>query len=155
MVEMIYSINGKINDIVWGPYMAFLLVGVGIFMTIRLNFIQFGKFKYIWKNTIGKAFDKSEGAGSISSAKAGLTSIAAVVGTGNIAGVATAVAIGGPGAVFWMWVSALFGMQQNFLKSHLVSISERKKRMVLMQVVPCTISSKVCIQNSWQVSLLL
>ena len=54
MVEMIYSINGKINDIVWGPYMVFLLVGVGIFMTIRLNFIQFGKFKYIWKNTIGK-----------------------------------------------------------------------------------------------------
>ena len=126
MVEMIYSINGKINDIVWGPYMVFLLVGVGIFMTIRLNFIQFGKFKYIWKNTIGKAFEKSEGDGSISSAKAGLTSIAAVVGTGNIAGVATAVAIGGPGAVFWMWVSALFGMATKFSEITL-GIHFRKK----------------------------
>ena len=114
MVDTIYEINGKINDIVWGPYMIFLLVGVGIFLTVRLKFIQFSKFKFIVKNTIGKAFAKSEGDGSISSAKAGFTSIAAVVGTGNIAGVATAIAIGGPGAVFWMWVSAIFGMATKF-----------------------------------------
>lgn len=113
-MDKIYSINDKINEIVWGPYMIFLLVGVGIFLTIRLKGIQFGKFGYIVKNTIGKAFKNSEGEGSISSAKAGLTSIAAVVGTGNIAGVATAVAIGGPGAVFWMWVSAIFGMATKF-----------------------------------------
>lgn len=113
-MDKIYSINDKLNEIVWGPYMIFLLVGVGIFLTIRLKGIQFGKFGYIIKNTIGKAFKNSEGEGSISSAKAGLTSIAAVVGTGNIAGVATAVAIGGPGAVFWMWVSAIFGMATKF-----------------------------------------
>lgn len=113
-MDKIYSINDKLNEIVWGPYMIFLLVGVGIFLTIRLKGIQFGKFGYIIKNTIGKAFKNSEGEGSISSAKAGLTSIAAVVGTGNIAGVATAVAIGGPGAVFWMWISAIFGMATKF-----------------------------------------
>ena len=113
-MDKIYSINDKLNEIVWGPYMIFLLVGVGIFLTIRLKGIQFGKFGYIVKNTIGKAFKNSEGEGSISSAKAGLTSIAAVVGTGYIAGVATAVAIGGPGAVFWMWVSAIFGMATKF-----------------------------------------
>lgn len=113
-MDKIYSINDKLNEIVRGPYMIFLLVGVGIFLTIRLKGIQFGKFGYIVKNTIGKAFKNSEGEGSISSAKAGLTSIAAVVGTGNIAGVATAVAIGGPGAVFWMWVSAIFGMATKF-----------------------------------------
>lgn len=113
-MDKIYSINDKLNEIVWGPYMIFLLVGVGIFLTIRLKGIQFSKFGYIVKNTIGKAFKNSEGEGSISSAKAGLTSIAAVVGTGNIAGVATAVAIGGPGAVFWMWVSAIFGMATKF-----------------------------------------
>ena len=113
-MDKIYSINDNLNEIVWGPYMIFLLVGVGIFLTIRLKGIQFGKFGYIVKNTIGKAFKNSEGEGSISSAKAGLTSIAAVVGTGNIAGVATAVAIGGPGAVFWMWVSAIFGMATKF-----------------------------------------
>lgn len=113
-MDKIYSINDKLNEIVWGPYMIFLLVGVGIFLTIRLKGIQFNKFGYIVKNTIGKAFKNSEGEGSISSAKAGLTSIAAVVGTGNIAGVATAVAIGGPGAVFWMWVSAIFGMATKF-----------------------------------------
>ena len=113
-MDKIYSINDKLNEIVWGPYMIFLLVGVGIFLTIRLKGIQFGKFGYIVKNTIGKAFKNSEGEGSISSAKAGLTSIAAVVGTGNIAGVATAVAIGGPGAVFWMWISAIVGMATKF-----------------------------------------
>ncbi len=114
MSEMIYEINGKINELVWGPYMIFLLLGVGIFLSARLGFLQFRKFGYIIKNTIGKAFKSTEGDGSISSGKAALTSIAAVVGTGNVAGVATAVALGGPGAVFWMWVSALFGMATKF-----------------------------------------
>ena len=126
-MDLIYSINGKVNDIVWGPYMIFLLVGVGLFMTIRLKFIQFRRFGFIWKNTIGKAFAKSEGEGSISSAKAGLTSIAAVVGTGNIAGVATAIAIGGPGAIFWMWVAAIFGMATKFSEITL-GIHFREKR---------------------------
>lgn len=127
-MDIIYEINGKINDLVWGPYMIFLLVGVGIFLSLRLKFFQFFRFGYIIKRTIGKAFKPSEGDGAISSAKAGLTSIAAVVGTGNIAGVATAIAIGGPGAVFWMWVSALFGMATKYSEITLgVHFREKKE----------------------------
>jgi AGCS family alanine or glycine:cation symporter len=114
MGDIIYSVNDKVNGIVWGPYMIFLLVGVGVYLSIRLNFLQLFKFSYIYKNTIGKAFKKSDGDGNISSGQAGLTSIAAVVGTGNIAGVATAIATGGPGALFWMWVAAFFGMATKF-----------------------------------------
>lgn len=113
-MDFIYEINDKINGLVWGPYMIFLLVGVGIYFSVRLGFLQMFRFGYIWKHTIGKAFKKSEGDGTISSAQAGLTSIAAVVGTGNIAGVATAIATGGPGALFWMWVAAFFGMATKF-----------------------------------------
>lgn len=127
MMDIVYGINGKINDLVWGPYMIFLLVGAGVFLTVRLGFLQVFRFGYIWKNTIGKAFAKSEGEGQISSAQAGLTSIAAVVGTGNIAGVATAVAVGGPGAVFWMWVAAFFGMATKFSEITL-GIHFREKR---------------------------
>lgn len=126
-MRIVYAVNDQINGIVWGPYMVLLLVGVGVYLTIRLNFIQFRRFGYIWKNTVGKAFAKSNGEGSISSAQAGLTSIAAVVGTGNIAGVATAIAIGGPGAIFWMWVSAIFGMATKFSEISL-GIHYREKR---------------------------
>lgn len=104
-----------LNEIVWGPYMIALLVGTGIFLTVRYNFFQVSKFGHIMKNTFGTAFKKSEGSeGDISSGQAGFTSIAAVVGTGNIAGVATAISIGGPGAVFWMWIAAIFGMATKF-----------------------------------------
>lgn len=127
MKEAIYQINDVINGIVWGPYMIFLLVGVGIYLSIRMGFLQIFKFRYIWKHTVGKAFSSSEGDGQISSAKAGLTSIAAVVGTGNIAGIATAVATGGPGAIFWMWVAAFFGMATKFAEITL-GIHYREKR---------------------------
>jgi AGCS family alanine or glycine:cation symporter len=115
-MEKIIEINGFINGIVWGPYMLALLVGTGIFLTFRLGFTQVVDFKFIMKNTIGKMFGKSgsEAEGDITSSQAGLSAIAAVVGTGNIAGVATAIAIGGPGAVFWMWFSAFFGMASKF-----------------------------------------
>lgn len=113
-MDLIYSINDTINSIVWGPQMVCLLVGVGIYLSFRLGFLQVFKFKHIAKNTVGKMFSNSDGEGTISSAKAGLTSIAAVVGTGNIAGIATAVATGGPGALFWMWVAAFFGMATKF-----------------------------------------
>lgn len=113
-MDIIYAVNDKINGLVWGPYMVFLLVGVGVYLTVRLGFLQLFKFGYIYRHTIGKAFKKSTGEGTISSAQAGLTSISAVVGTGNIAGVATAIATGGPGALFWMWVAAFFGMATKF-----------------------------------------
>lgn len=114
MWEKINEINDLVNGIVWGPYMVLLLLGVGVFLSIRLKLVQIFKFGYIWRNTIGKAFAKSDGQGDISSGQAGFTSIAAVVGTGNIAGVATAIATGGPGALFWMWVAAFFGMATKF-----------------------------------------
>lgn len=127
-MELINQINEKINGIIWGPYMIFLLVGVGLYLSIRLNFIQVGKFGYILRNTIEKAFKKGSGAeGNISSGQAGLTSLAAVVGTGNIAGIATAVATGGPGAMFWMWVAAFFGMATKFSEITL-GIRFREKR---------------------------
>lgn len=109
-ISTVDKLNNQLNAIVWGPYMIALLIGVGILFTIRLKGIQVFKFKYIWKHTVGAAFKSSDGEGNISSGQAGLTSIAAVVGTGNIAGVATAIATGGPGALFWMWVAAFFGM---------------------------------------------
>ncbi|HKK94784.1 MAG TPA: sodium:alanine symporter family protein [Anaerovoracaceae bacterium] len=114
-MESISNIIVAIDNLVWGPYMVALLVGVGILLTVKLKFLQVFKFGYIWKHTIGKAFvKKTDGEGNITSGQAGLTSIAAVVGTGNIVGVATAIAIGGPGALFWMWVAAFFGMATKF-----------------------------------------
>jgi AGCS family alanine or glycine:cation symporter len=114
-MESISNIIVAVDNLVWGPYMVALLVGVGILLSIKLKFVQVFKFKYIWKHTIGKAFSKdADGEGNITSGQAGLTSIAAVVGTGNVVGVATAIGIGGPGALFWMWVAAFFGMATKF-----------------------------------------
>ena len=100
-----------LNDIAWGPWMLLLLVGTGVFLSCRVGFLQFRKFGYAMKNTIGKIFQKSEaGEGEVTPFQAVATALAATVGTGNIAGVTGAICVGGPGAVFWMWISALFGM---------------------------------------------
>ena len=105
------DIVSKANDLAWGPWMLLLLVGTGIFLSIRVGFIQFGKFGYVMKNTLGKLFKKqSAGEGEVTPLQAVSTALAATVGTGNIAGVTGAIVAGGPGAVFWMWLSALFGM---------------------------------------------
>ena len=102
---------GKLNGIAWGPWMLILLVGTGIYLSVQVGFIQFGKFGYVMKNTIGKVFSKqTAGEGEVTPFQAVTTALAATVGTGNIAGVTGAIALGGPGAVFWMWISALFGM---------------------------------------------
>ena len=88
-----------------------LILGVGVYLSVRCGFIQFTRFGFIMKNTLGKAFEKTEKKeGAVSPFKAMCTALAASIGTGNIAGVSGAIAIGGPGAVFWMWMSALFGM---------------------------------------------
>lgn len=128
-MEKILQINDFVNSIVWGPYMIALLVGTGIFLSIRLGFPQVVDFKDIMNKTVGKMFKKKSGVdGDITSGQAGLTAIAAVVGTGNIAGIATAIAIGGPGAVFWMWVSAFFGMATKFSEIALgIKYRERMK----------------------------
>ncbi len=115
MLETIKQINDVVNGLVWGVPAMVCIIGVGILMTVRTKCIQFRKFPYAMKATLGKIFKKSEaGHGSITPFQAVCTALAATVGTGNIAGVAGAIAIGGPGAVFWMWISALLGMCTKF-----------------------------------------
>ena len=105
------EIVSYLNGISWGPWMLILLVGTGIYLSTKVGFIQFSKFGYALKYTIGKVFQKQEaGDGEVTPFQAMTTALAATVGTGNIAGVTGAIAVGGPGAVFWMWISALFGM---------------------------------------------
>ena len=110
-MDKIIEINSAVNGFVWGPIMLALLVGTGIYLSFRVGFIQFSKIGYWWKNTIGKIFQKSEaGEGEITPMQAVSTALASTVGTGNIAGVTGAIILGGPGAVFWMWVISFFGM---------------------------------------------
>ena len=109
------DIMGVLNNIAWGPWMLILLVGTGVYMTWKLGFLQFAKFGYAMKQTLGKLFRKqSAGSGEVTPFQALSTALAATVGTGNIAGVTGAIALGGPGAVFWMWISALFGMATKY-----------------------------------------
>ena len=105
------EIVGVVDNFAWGPWLLVLLVGTGIYLSIRAGFVQFRKFGYAMKNTLGKAFKKQHaGKGEVTPLQAMTTALAATVGTGNIAGVTGAIIAGGPGAVFWMWISALFGM---------------------------------------------
>ena len=123
MVEFITELNSKINGFVWGLHMMVLILGVGVYLTVRCGFPQFLHFGHIMKNTLGKAFEKKEAAkGSVSPFKAMCTALAASIGTGNIAGVAGAIAIGGHGAVFWMWVIAIVGSASAFIESTLAQI---------------------------------
>lgn len=115
MLETIKTINNAVNSFVWGVPAMICIIGVGLFLTIRTNFLQVRKFPYAIKTTIGRVFRKREASdGSMTPFQAVCTALAATVGTGNIAGVAGAIAIGGPGAVFWMWVSAFLGMCTKF-----------------------------------------
>ncbi|MFC1512179.1 alanine/glycine:cation symporter family protein [Candidatus Latescibacterota bacterium] len=107
------SMLTQLSEIVWGPVMACLLVGTGLYLTIRLRFVQFRHFGHAIRCITGK-YDHIEDAGDISHFRALTTALSATVGTGNIAGVATAIAMGGPGAIFWMWVTALVGMATKF-----------------------------------------
>lgn len=110
-MKLIYSISDSVNSFVWGVPTLALLIGTGIFVTVRLNFLQFTKFGYIMKNTLGKLFvKKTSQSGTLTPIQALTTALAGTVGTGNIAGVAGAISLGGPGAIFWMWIAALFGM---------------------------------------------
>lgn len=114
----------RVNDVLWGPFLIALLVGVGILFTFRLGFIQFRMIGHAFKHTFGGLFskkDKDED-GGISSFQALATAIAAQVGTGNLAGVATAITLGGPGAIFWMWVSSIFGMGTIFGEAVLAQV---------------------------------
>lgn len=130
MLDWIAQANATLNDIVWGVPAMILIIGVGLYLTIRLNFVQIRKLGYSLKETIGKVFHKNKaGEGSVTPFQAVCTALAATVGTGNIAGVAGAIAIGGPGAVFWMWVSAILGMCTKFIEVTLaVHFRERNEK---------------------------
>ncbi|MBW9144267.1 sodium:alanine symporter family protein [Clostridium sp. CM027] len=112
------SIIKGINGVLWGYVLIFLLCGTGIYFTMTLKFVQVRKFKDAFKKTFGGAkFGNKAGKDGMSSFQAMTTSIAAQVGTGNLAGAATAIASGGPGAIFWMWLSAFFGMATIFAEA--------------------------------------
>ncbi|MDR2459615.1 MAG: sodium:alanine symporter family protein [Deltaproteobacteria bacterium] len=112
-METISAIVSKAGDFVWGPWMLFFLVGTGIFLSFRLKFLQFWRLGYALKLAMSTS-TKKKLTGDVSHFAALMTALAATIGTGNIVGVATAVIIGGPGAVFWMWVTAIFGMATKF-----------------------------------------
>lgn len=128
LIAKIEAVNGAVNSFAWGPVMLALLVGTGIYITIRIRFLQVRKFGFIMRNTIGSLFrkrDKDHGA-NLSPFQAVTTALAGTVGTGNIAGVTGAIFVGGPGAVFWMWVSAFFGMCTKYAEIAL-SVRYREK----------------------------
>ena len=130
MVNVISNVNSAINGFVWGIPMMVLILGVGVYLSVRCGFPQFRHFAHIMKNTLGKAFEKTEKKeGSVSPFKAMCTALAASIGTGNIAGVSGAIAIGGPGAIFWMWISALLGMCTKFAEVTLaIKYRERNEK---------------------------
>lgn len=113
-MEAFAELVGKINAFVWGPYMLAFLVGTGIYLTLRLGFLQFRTLPYALKLAFSPKSQDDKSQGDISHFQALMTALAATIGTGNIAGVATAVFTGGPGAVFWMWITALFGMATKY-----------------------------------------
>lgn len=111
MIEFITTVNQAVNNFIWGVPAMVCIIGVGLWLSVRTGFIQLRKFPYAIKTTLGRMFRKKDASdGTITPFQAVCTALAGTVGTGNIAGVAGAIAIGGPGAAFWMWCSALLGM---------------------------------------------
>ena len=115
MLATIESVNSVVNNFIWGVPAMICIIGVGLVLSVRTGFLQIRKFPYAMKITLGRMLKKKEASdGAMTPFQAVCTALAATVGTGNIAGVAGAIAIGGPGAVFWMWISALLGMCTKF-----------------------------------------
>ena len=114
MLQMIEQINNAVNNFIWGVPAMICIIGVGLLLSIRTGFLQIRKFPYAMKVTIGRMKKKEASDGALTPFQAVCTALAATVGTGNVAGVAGAIAIGGPGAVFWMWISAILGMCTKF-----------------------------------------
>ncbi len=132
-MEQIYQTieNGNkwLNDIVWGIPALVLLMGAGIILTVGLKGFQFRKFGYAMKHTVGKMFKKQEAkAGEVTPLQALTTALAATVGTGNIAGITFAVTLGGPGSIFWLWVSALLGMATKYSEV-MLSVKYRERNV--------------------------
>ena len=127
MLSVIESVNAAINNFIWGVPAMICIIGVGLYLSIRTNFLQIRKFPYAIRVTIGRMLRKREASdGSLTPFQAVCTALAATVGTGNIAGVAGAIAIGGPGAVFWMWITALLGSSTAFIEATLAQLHKEK-----------------------------
>ncbi len=129
MQEILMGLNTAMNDLVWGPPMLLLLIGVGVLISFRTRFIQFSRFGMMWRETMGSLFRKGEktrGEGDVSPFQALTVAMGGTVGVGNIAGVATAIAAGGPGALFWMLVSGIVGMATKYAEV-LLGVHYRKR----------------------------
>ena len=119
MLEMLTSLTGKLSGILWGsPITLLVLLGTGLYLTIRLRFVQLTGFRHSFQLIVGK-YDHIDDSGEVSHFQALATALSATIGTGNIAGVATAISLGGPGALFWMWITAFIGMATKFTECSL------------------------------------
>ena len=128
-METITTVNAAVNSFVWGVPAMICIVGVGLWLSVQTKFIQFRRFGTSMRETFGKMFHRTDATqGAVTPFQAVCTALAATVGTGNIAGVAGAIAIGGPGAVFWMWCSALLGMCTKFAEVTLAVRFREKNR---------------------------
>ena len=128
-METITTVNAAVNNFVWGVPAMICIVGVGLWLSVQTKFIQFRRFGTSMRETFGKMFHRTDATqGAVTPFQAVCTALAATVGTGNIAGVAGAIAIGGPGAVFWMWCSALLGMCTKFVEVTLAVRFREKNR---------------------------
>jgi alanine or glycine:cation symporter, AGCS family len=121
MIDLVERLNSWINGVVWGPPLMILLAGTGLYLTIRLGFFQFTHLRLAWRQSFGRLFKRTAEteSGSVSSFQAVASAMAGTIGVGNIAGVSTAIALGGPGAIFWMWMIALVGMATKFAEATL------------------------------------
>ena len=139
-MEFITNLNQAVNQFIWGVPAMICILGVGLYLSIGTRFLQIRKFGYAIKTTLGRMFKKKEASdGTMTAFQAVCTALAGTVGTGNIAGVAGAIALGGPGAVFWMWCSALLGMCTKFAEVTLaVHFHERIQRENWL-AAPCII----------------
>lgn len=140
MLSTIEAINSAVNNFIWGVPAMICIIGVGLVLSFRTRFLQIRKFPYAMKVTFGRMFKKREASdGAMTPFQAVCTALAATVGTGNIAGVAGAIAIGGPGAVFWMWISAILGMCTKFSEVTLAVHFREKMCMGIWSAVRCII----------------
>src|ERR687891_1113281 len=115
-MESLLSFERALNGYVWGGPMIVLLMGTGVLLTILTGFVQFRKLPFALGEVLGKVFSRGQGRGSVTPFQAVTTALASTVGVGNIAGVATAIFIGGPGALFWLWVSGILGMCTKYVE---------------------------------------
>ena len=160
METIVTQIVAAVNDVLWNKWLVllFLLLGSGIYFSIRTNFVQVRKFGEGMRRVFGniKLFGENAGKDGMSSFQALATAIAAQVGTGNIAGCATALASGGPGAIFWMWISAFFGMSTIYGEAVLAQKYKQTGATGKSPAAPSTISrppSRGSWACSWQASL--